>query len=54
VSTEEFVAVLDFLPRGLGWAGGLVKERVRAAWGLFGNEFTVFMKGMCVEFFICC
>ena len=33
---------------------GKVKERVWAAWGLFRNEFSVFVKGMYVELFVCC
>jgi hypothetical protein len=53
MSIEEFIAQLAISAR-MGRVGGYIKERGWAAWGLFGNEFAVFLKGMYVELFICC
>jgi len=44
----------DFVGVGLGRVGGQVKGCVWAAWGLFGDEIAVFVKGVYVELFICC
>jgi len=53
VSVEEYVAQLALLAWGRDrWMAR--SKRVWAAWGLFGDEIAVFVKGMYVELFICC
>jgi len=49
---DGFISQLTLLARG--WGGQVVRSKsVWVAWGLFRNEFAVFMKGMYVELFMC-